>query len=320
MIGKNVEFAAELLALGKTVAIPTETVYGLATNALDEEAVAEVFKIKNRPTFDPLIVHLDDFGKAELYAKSIPDEFKALAEAYSPGPITFLLPKNEIIPYIVTSGLKEVAIRIPNHPMALELLQSIPFPLAAPSANPFGFISPTSAEHVYKTLGRKIPYILDGGTCSVGIESTIIGMENNQFTVFRKGGISVEQIERVLNEKVHVKEGSTKTLKAPGMLESHYAPKKPIFVGNIEELAEQHKKERLGIISFKKEYIQGFNLILSKKGNLEEASYHLFSYMHQMDESGADIILSEYVPEEGLGRAINDRLRRAAAKSGYVNT
>ena len=188
-IGKDIEKSAALLASGELVAIPTETVYGLAGNALDEKAVVQIFKSKNRPRFDPLIVHVAGIDQVYNYVESIPEELKALAEAFWPGPLTLLLTKKSIIPDLVTSGLGKVGVRVPNHALTLSLLERLDFPLAAPSANPFGYISPTSASHVQDHLGDKLAYILDGGHCEVGLESTIVGMEEGQVIIYRLGVI-----------------------------------------------------------------------------------------------------------------------------------
>jgi L-threonylcarbamoyladenylate synthase len=229
IIGTDIIQAKQLLEQGKLVAIPTETVYGLAGNALNPDAVLSIFKTKNRPSFDPLIVHTDSIEKIERWVKKIPTPLKTLASQVWPGPLTILLPKKEIIPDLVTAGLESVAIRIPNHPLTLSLLQSLDFPLAAPSANPFCYISPTQAEHVNQQLGGLIPYILDGGACQIGIESTIVAWENNQLHVLRLGGLSVEAIENLSQQKVQLQLNQSSNPQAPGMLKSHYAPLKPLY-------------------------------------------------------------------------------------------
>ncbi|MES2733756.1 MAG: L-threonylcarbamoyladenylate synthase, partial [Bacteroidota bacterium] len=184
-IGTNISHAIDLLQQGEVVAIPTETVYGLAGNALNTKAVARIFSVKNRPTFDPLIIHTNSLEKVLQFVDEMPAQAKTLAQACWPGPLTLLLPRKDSIPDLVTSGLDTVAVRIPNHSLTLSLLEALEFPLAAPSANPFGYISPTTAEHVYNQLGKKIPYILDGGPCLVGIESTIVGFEDGEPTIYR---------------------------------------------------------------------------------------------------------------------------------------
>lgn len=313
-IGKNVETAVHLLEKGELVAIPTETVYGLAANALNEKAVLEIFKVKNRPQFDPLIVHVASIAKAKELAETFPVKAEKLAATFWPGPLTLLLKKKSFIPDLVTSGLDTVAIRCPDHDLTRALLQALSFPLAAPSANPFGYISPTRPAHVNEQLGEKIKYILDGGDCAVGIESTIIGFENEVPMVYRLGGLSLEKIESLIG-KVSVQLNSSSNPKAPGQLQSHYAPTKKMKLGNINDLLRLYGTERVGVITFQKhiENIDGdHQIILSPTGNLEEAAQKLFASLRTMDKNDIDMIVAEEVPDVGLGKAINDRLRRAA--------
>ncbi len=312
--GKNSDFAAELLLKGKLVAIPTETVYGLAANALNEKAVLSVFEAKQRPFFDPLIIHLPTIESIAKYAVLEDKRLQKLAKAFWPGPLTLLLPKKDSIPAIVTSGLEQVAVRIPNHQLTLELLTKVNVPLAAPSANPFGYVSPTEPAHVEKQLGNKIDYILDGGACEVGLESTIVGIENNKICVYRLGGLAIEEIEKVIGE-VELTINSSSDPKAPGQLKSHYAPKKPLFIGDINGLTEKNKEKKLAIICFGEENFSKQDSIifnLSKTKDLREAAINLFKFLRFADESNADVVLCEKLPEQGLGRAINDRLKRAA--------
>ena len=313
-IGKSVETAAHLLEKGELVAIPTETVYGLAANALNEKAVLEIFKVKNRPQFDPLIVHVASMAKAKELAETFPEKAEKLAATFWPGPLTLLVKKKSFIPDLVTSGLDTVAIRCPDHDLTRALLQALSFPLAAPSANPFGYISPTRPAHVNEQLGEKIKYILDGGDCAVGIESTIIGFENEVPMVYRLGGLNLEKIESVIG-KVSVQLNSSSNPKAPGQLQSHYAPTKKMKLGNINDLLRLYGTERVGVITFQKhrENIDGdHQIILSPTGNLEEAAQKLFASLRTLDKNDIDMILAEEVPDVGLGKAINDRLRRAA--------
>lgn len=314
-IGHNIDIAATLLRKGEAVAIPTETVYGLAANALDTKAVSKVFQIKQRPTFDPLIIHLSSFDKVEKYVVEIPSIFKELAEKFTPGPLTFLLRKKDIVPDIVTSGSPFVAVRIPAHPITKALLEKLDFPLAAPSANPFGYISPTTAQHVADQLGSKIYYILDGGPCNVGLESTIIGMNSHgEIEVLRKGGLSIENIESVVGN-IKIRDISTSNPEAPGMLTSHYAPKVPLILGDIHKLSANSTPERTGIITFKKflSHIPSkHQIVLSPSGNFADAAHNLFAGMRYLDNCDIDIIYAELLPEVDLGIAINDRLRRAA--------
>jgi L-threonylcarbamoyladenylate synthase len=310
-IGKDTIKAAEILRTGGLVAIPTETVYGLAANALDASAVARVFKAKNRPVFDPLIIHTYSIEKAKEYVTDFPPALEKLAKLFWPGPLTLLLPRKDIIPDLVTSGLDKVAVRVPNHPLTLELLQQLNFPLAAPSANPFGYISPTRPDHVNRQLHGELDYILDGGNCEVGIESTIVGMETGKVCIYRLGGLTISAIEDVMG-KVELRINNSDNPMAPGQLKSHYAPLKKVIIGNIEELLSKHKNA--AVLSFGDKNYQGIQFNLSEKGDLVEAAANLFSGLRTLDESGAEVILCEYLPENGLGVAINDRLRRAAAE------
>lgn len=311
-IGKNTLIASELLKKGQLVAIPTETVYGLAANALDTTAVASVFEVKNRPQFDPLILHTFSVNKVADYVKDFPKQLKILADAFWPGPLTVLLEKKEIVPDLVTSGLSRVAVRVPNHPLTLELLKLIDFPLAAPSANPFGYVSPTQAEHVNKQLGDKIAYILDGGVCDVGIESTIVGLEGDKICVYRLGGIEIEAIEKLVG-KVELKINSSSNPAASGQLLSHYSPLKPLIIGDIASNLEKSKNAAV-ILFGNKTVNSNYQFNLSATENLKEAAANLFTALRQLDESDADVILCELLPETGLGRAINDRLKRASVK------
>ena len=313
MIGTEIEKARDLLLQNEVVAIPTETVYGLAGNALSEIAVSKIFEAKNRPHFDPLIVHVSEVSEVSNYVEEIPELAFNLMEHFWPGPLTVLLPKKKCIPDLTTSGLNEVGIRIPNHPITLELLRGLPFPLAAPSANPFGYISPTSAAHVEAQLGGKIPYILNGGNCSVGIESTVLRVQHNEIEILRLGGISVEDLQR-FTSNIHIQQHSSSTPAAPGMLTSHYAPRKPIYVGNIQELMHSFASQRVGVLSFRKDFQMESQRILSPTGNFTEAASNLFAHLRELDQMKIDVILAEYLPNESLGRAINDKLKRASAK------
>jgi L-threonylcarbamoyladenylate synthase len=311
-LSSQLEEALALLNAGKLVAIPTETVYGLAANALNADAVIHIFETKNRPHFDPLIVHVADIEQVNEVASHVPAHARTLMEALWPGPLTIVLRKHERVPHIVTSGLDTVGVRMPNHPLTLELLRSLDFPLAAPSANPFGYISPTSALHVAEQLGDRSPYILDGGECIVGVESTIIDCSGDTPTILRLGGTSVETIEEIIGP-VHVNAISTSSPQAPGMLHSHYAPRKPMLVGNIHELLHD-QGNNVSILSFKDSFHNYRNIRLSEIGDLHEAARNLFAAMRKLDADHHEIIIAEFVPDYGLGRAINDRLKRAAAK------
>lgn len=308
--------AAELLLQGGVVAIPTETVYGLAANALNEAAVARVFEVKERPFFDPLIVHVKDKESAKKYATFDDPKLAKLARTYWPGPLTVLLPRKEIIPDIITAGLDRVAIRVPDNETTLNLLKKAGIPLAAPSANPFGYVSPTSPEHVNKQLGRKIDYILDGGICRVGLESTIVGSEDGKIIVYRLGGLSIEEVEKVVG-KVELKINNSSNPKVPGQLKSHYAPKKPLLIGDVQQLLAANTGKKIALIGFGEHIISNGNVEvfnLSEAGYIREAALNLFRMLRMADESDADVVIASLLPEEGLGLAINDRLNRASAR------
>ncbi len=312
-IGIDIEKAKQILQEGGLVGIPTETVYGLAANALDKDAVLKIFEAKNRPHFDPLIIHTDSIEKIKQYVSDFPQWAKQLANAFWPGPLTLLLPKKNTIPDLVTSGLSQVAVRIPNHTLTLQLLKSLDFPLAAPSANPFGYISPTKATHVAAQLQGCVDYILDGGSCEVGIESTIVGFEDEKITIYRIGGLALEDIEKLVG-KVQVKINQSSNPLAPGMLKSHYAPKKPLFIVDVAAFLKENNSKKFGVISFSKIY-KGEKIIsktLSPSSNLKEAAHNLFAALRDLDESDVEVIIAEKFPDSFLGRAINDRLERAS--------
>lgn len=311
-IGTDITEAAHFLNAGDVVGIPTETVYGLAGNALNPDAVLRIFTVKDRPHFDPLIVHTHSIAEIEKYALDIPDMARQLMQRFMPGPLTLLLKKKSIVPDLVTSGLDTVAIRIPNHPLTLQLLKRLSFPLAAPSANPFGYISPTTAQHVYDQLNGKIPYVLNGGATQVGVESTIVGFEDGEAIVYRVGGLAIEEIEGVIG-KVKFNANESSNPQAPGLLKSHYAPQKQLIFADETVLPA---KQNIAVIAFNK-YIAGFDekqqVLLSPHGDLNEAAKNLFAVMRQLDNSEAAIIFAIRFPDTGLGRAINDRLKRAGA-------
>lgn len=311
-IGSNIEEAAEYLRSGSCVAIPTETVYGLAANGLNEEAVAKIFAAKARPAYDPLILHISKIQDISSLVLQFPEKAKQLAECFWPGPLTLILPKSDKVPDLVSAGLPTVGIRMPRHEMTLELLGLLDFPLAAPSANPFGYISPTSAQHVKNQLGGKIPYILDGGPCTVGLESTIVLVKDSTVRILRKGGTSIEAIEAVVGT-VEVQTQSTSNPTAPGMLISHYAPRKKLILGSIPDLLSSYTNEKIGVIGFKSTY-GADGVILSVRGDLAEAARNLYAALRLMDESDCTVIIAEKVPDTGIGKALNDRLRRATSQ------
>jgi L-threonylcarbamoyladenylate synthase len=321
LISNDIDTAASLLKKGEVIAIPTETVYGLAGNALNPLAVKKIYEIKKRPLTNPLIIHLPDTAQLKKYVKNISATAKKLAEHFWPGALTLLLPKTDIIPDNVTSGLPSVAVRIPSHPVALQLLRKLSFPLAAPSANPFGYISPTSAEDVKRILFGKIDYILDGGMCAKGIESTIVGFDGDTPIIYRVGAISPEAIKKVAG-KVEIHNKHIEKPISSGMLPSHYAPNTSLYLtNNIETLLKTVSHNGTGILAFKNpcSFISENNQeILSASGNLDEAARNLYRALHRLDSLKLDRIIAERVPNVGIGIAINDRLERATYKN-YKN-
>lgn len=312
-IGKDISKAKQLLENGEVVGIPTETVYGLAGNALNEDAILKIYSVKNRPKFDPLIAHTNSLEKITSLVNEIPSKANRLANAFWPGPLTILLNKKSLVPDLLTSGLDRIAVRIPDHPLTVKLLSELDFPLAAPSANPFGYVSPTSAQHVEDQLGEKIQYILDGGPCHIGLESTIVGFDAEDVIVYRLGGTKVEAIEEIVGKvKIQVNESSNPA--APGMLKSHYSPGRKMIIGHISENLKELNPESTGVLSFKETYSvpESNQAVLSPTGDLDEAARNIFAALRKMDQSHIEVILAEFVPQEGLGKAINDRLRRAA--------
>jgi L-threonylcarbamoyladenylate synthase len=316
IIGTDVLEAKRFLEEGELVAIPTETVYGLAANALDEKAVLKIYAAKNRPQFNPLILHVANLDQLRKLVLEIPVACKKLLIELSPGPITFLIPKSDLVPDLVTAGSQFVAIRIPNHSLTLELLSQLDFPLAAPSANPSGYVSPVTAEHVIDGLNQKLPYILDGGTCQIGLESTIVGFDGDKVIIHRLGGITPEQIMEITGYEVEVALSHASPT-APGQLKSHYATTKPFYLGEVEANIQKNTVKKIGIISFFKSYEQlnpAVEILLSQRGDLNEAAAALFSAMRNMDAANVEVIIAERFPDEGIGMAINDRLERAAFK------
>lgn len=315
--GNDISIAKHWLEADELVAIPTETVYGLAANGLNADAVLKIYKAKNRPQFNPLILHVPYLGEAKKLVQYFPEKALILAEHFWPGPLTLVLPKKDIVPDIVSAGHNTVAIRIPNHPLTLQLLRQLNFPLAAPSANPSGYISPTSAQHVVQQLGDKVKYVLDGGDCTVGVESTIVKVTEDEVTILRYGGLAVEDIEALIGTVQH-SNSNNENPEAPGMLLSHYAPSAPLIIGNIADEIKKHEGKKIAVLSFSTLYHlpeSSVCLMLSEKRNLDEAARNIFGCLRKIDALNPDVILSEFVPDEGLGRAVNDRLRRAAAKS-----
>lgn len=314
IISKDIIKAKSILEKEDLVAIPTETVYGLAGNAFSEKAIRKIFDTKKRPLFNPLIVHIHATAVLSELAEDIPEKAYQLAQAFWPGSLTLVLKKKNIIPELVTAGKDTVAVRVPNHPLTLELLRSLSFPLVAPSANPFGSISPTRAAHVAYYFEDTLPMILDGGNCTSGIESTIIGFENHEPVLYRLGAISLEEIEAVIGNVI-IKNHKESAPEAPGMLLKHYAPKtKTVLVDAVEDFIQKTEMKRIGVITFHRN-ISGSNVvhqeILSEEGNYKEAAANLYDAMHRLDSMKLNLIVAERFPEENLGKSINDRLNRA---------
>lgn len=313
-ISSDISKAIELLNKEDVVAIPTETVYGLAGNIYSEKAIRKIFQVKQRPLFNPLIIHIPSIDHLEKIAREFPVKAQKLAEAFWPGSLTLILPKRLNIPEIVTGGKDTVGVRIPNHPVTLSLLKQLSFPLAAPSANPYNRISPTSSDHVKAYFENTLSMVLEGGECKNGIESTIIGFENNEAILYRLGGISVEDIEKIIG-KIQIRNTSETTPNAPGMLAKHYAPKTKMYLlDDLDKFIENNKSKKIGILKFKEnlntasvEHIE----ILSKSGDLKEAASKLYSTLHKLDSLNLDLIVAERFPDVGLGKSINDRLERA---------
>lgn len=304
--------AAQAIQQGDVVAFPTETVYGLGANALNAEAVAKIFEIKQRPFFDPLIVHVDSREMVREVVATVPAIADRCMEAFWPGPLTLVLPKSTVIPQIVTAGLDTVAVRMPQHEVALKLLQASGVPIAAPSANPFGYLSPTTAKHVASQLGDKVEIILDGGQCPVGVESTIVKIENESIIVLRHGGVPVEEIEAIAGKVVSM---PSVKIEAPGQLPYHYAPKTKIVI--VKDVSNIPDDSSSGLILFKKRKLPYKNihiLHLSDEGDLRQAAANLFTCLHALDAMNLSVMYAEEVPQVGLGKAIMDRLLKAQAR------
>lgn len=339
--------AVEILRRGGLVAFPTETVYGLGANALDLQAVARVFEAKERPRFDPLIVHVADRVAVEPLVTAFSQRAQLLADRFWPGPLTLVLPKSGRIPDLVTSGAPTVAVRIPDHPLALDLLRAVNLPIAAPSANPFGRISPTTAEHVRAQLGDRIDLILDGGPCRVGVESTVIQVTDSDACLLRPGGVTLEEIEAVIGtvrigtgqaapalESPDAAPAASTPVVSPGLLAQHYAPRTRLVLAEAPDAKWMHGRaalndaaefqtthaagnRRIGLLA-SRPVADGAQFecieVLSATGDLRESAANFFAALRRLDAAGLDLIVGQLFPEAGLGRALNDRLRRASAR------
>jgi len=315
IISKDINQAVDILNHEGLVAIPTETVYGLAGNIYSKKAIDEIFEMKQRPVSNPLIVHIKSLEQLDELAKDIPEKARLLAKTFWPGPLTLVLKKKSNVPDSITAGKDTVAIRMPNHPTTLALLQKLNFPLAAPSANPFGCISPTNALHVASYFNNTLQMVLDGGDCEDGIESTIIGFENNESILYRLGSISVEDIENVIGQ-IRIKNKQENAPNAPGMLSKHYAPLTPTFLSiDVAEFIKPFTDKKIGLLLFKEKITTGsvhHQEVLSEEGSLKKAASNLYAAMHRLDKLNLDMIVAERFPDSGLGKSINDKLERAS--------
>ncbi len=314
-ITTHINLALEALQNEDIIGLPTETVYGLAGNMYSEKAIKKIFETKKRPFYNPLIVHIKNINYLDVVAQNIPAKAFLLAQHFWPGPLTLLLDKKADVPNIVTADKSTVAVRIPNHPMALALLQQLNFPLAAPSANPFTTISSTTAQHVKDYFDKELDIILDGGECTKGIESTIVGFTGDDVIIYRLGTITETDLEKIVGE-VSIYIGQDDKPIAPGMLLKHYSPKtKTVLLEHDVNLQLNNlAPKKIGALVFNKKIHDERIVeqeILSEANNLEEAAKNLYAALHRLDKSNVDIILIALLPNEGIGKSINDRLRRA---------
>jgi L-threonylcarbamoyladenylate synthase len=315
IISRDINKAVGILNQEGLVAIPTETVYGLAGNIYSEKAINGIFEMKQRPFSNPLIVHIKSLEQLDELAKDIPEKARLLAETFWPGSLTLVLKKQSNVPDLITAGKDSVAIRIPNHPTTLALLEKLNFPLAAPSANPFGCISPTNALHVAEYFKNKLQMVLDGGDCENGIESTIIGFENSEPVLYRLGSICVEDIENVIGQ-IQIKNKQEHAPNAPGMLLKHYAPSTPTYLAeDVTQFIKIFSGKKIGLLLFKEKITAAavhHQEVLSEEGNLKKAATNLYAAMHRLDKLNLDMIVAERFPDSGLGKSINDKLERAS--------
>jgi L-threonylcarbamoyladenylate synthase len=316
LITTDITTIIALLKANEVVAIPTETVYGLAGDIYSNKAIESIFTIKQRPLTNPLIVHIGAVQQLQSIASDIPLAAQLLINAFWPGPLTLVLPKHKSIPLIVTAHQQTVAVRMPQHPICLQLLQALNTPLAAPSANPYNYISPTTAQHVQQILGNSIPAILDGGPCNVGIESTIVGFENGKPTIYRHGSISKEQIQNIIGEVGEYKTETNSTL-APGMMLKHYSPHTAMLIStNALQESKLHTDKKVAILlPICDATHNASNIYILSKHNINEAAYKLYDTLHTLDNNNYDLIITELCPNSGLGQAINEKLIKAAFKS-----
>lgn len=312
---RDIAEAAQAIRMEDVIGLPTETVYGLAGDIHSEKAIARIFEIKKRPAFNPLIVHIGHIDQLKEIAQNITEELHTLAHTFWPGPLTLLLEKKDSISPKITAGKETVAVRMPAHPMALSLLQQLARPLAAPSANPFQSVSPTTADHVYQYFNKELNIILDGGPCTQGIESTIIGYHKGKPQLFRHGAVPLEAIEKITGPLLVNTHEDTQPV-APGMLGKHYSPRtRLLLTQNINAALLEHTDKKTGLLTFQERAINAkvaYQRALSIHQSLEEAAAQLYAALHELDALGLDLIIAEQFPDEGIGRSINDRLQRAA--------
>ncbi|MCX7876891.1 MAG: L-threonylcarbamoyladenylate synthase [Melioribacteraceae bacterium] len=315
---ESITKASQIIKTGGLVAFPTETVYGLGADALNPLAVAKIFEVKKRPSFNPLIIHIAEKDWLNEFTIYNDERINLIINKFWPGPLTLVLEKKNSVPNIVTSGNPTVAVRMPNHPVALELIKQSETPIAAPSANKFGHLSPTTAKHVHKYLGEKVDLILDGGKSDVGVESTIVHYDNGNFYLLRFGGVTKEELEEVIGE-IKLKPHNAKNPNSPGQLPFHYSPNTPLYFFDEKLLSP---KKKIGVIFFQNKKVDfEFNIekFLSLSGDLREAASNLFLFLHELEKENLDYILIEPVEEKGLGKAIMDRLRKATFKHTIPN-
>jgi L-threonylcarbamoyladenylate synthase len=318
-ISSSIVTAKKWLDKNEVIAIPTETVYGLAASIYSLKAVKSIYAIKNRPATNPLIVHIKSERELYKYAQNLPIKAKILAKTFWPGPLTLVLPKTDLVPSYITANKDTVAIRVPNHSLTLELLETLDYPLAAPSANPSNQVSSTTAKHVEKYFKETLPFVLDGGDCSRGLESTIVGFEKGEPVIYRLGALTIEQIELVVGRveiKAVLKDSETPI--TPGMFHKHYAPKTPFYVvKDVALFLETISVKNIVYIGHQFSIIHPKvkqQLVLSEKGDIEEMASNLYKTLLQADILDGDIIVTTWFENKNLGMSINDRLKRASAK------
>lgn len=317
IISKDIELAAKHLLNEELVVVPTETVYGLAANFNSDKAIHKIFELKQRPKTNPLIVHISSMDQLKLIANQIPEKAILLAKMFWPGPLTMVLKKNLQISNLITANQETVAVRMPNHPLILALIDKTGIPLVAPSANPFTRISPTKVSHVVDLYPNNCPLILDGGNCSFGMESTIIGFENEDVVLYRYGALSIDKLEEVIG-KIEIRNHETNQIMAPGMHKKHYSPQTNLIITNdLDSDLNRLKDKNIGVITFAPKILNQSvvnHLVLSTESSLETAMKNFYDALHVLDKSKLDFIVVERFPVFGLGKVINDRLQRAAVK------